>query len=133
MALATATSMTLFDTGDALLGFQHQDNAFADPFDNSNLHHILETSMDDDRKLSQKALINRMQTQYFDCLEDAKTEDNSFIPISVLDHRVNNVTVCHISQDVNPTIKLTDERQIRVQMVWASREVSWTNASALKL
>lgn len=133
MTLASSTSMSLFDSGNDIFGFSQHENEFADPFDNTNLHHVIETFTNNEQDLTQVALINHKQIQYFDILEDTKAEDNSFIPTSILGHCINNVMVRHISTDINPTIKFTNKQQVWVQMVWASGVISWVKSPSMKL
>ena len=69
------------------MGLELQTPPFADPFDASNPHHVLETDISGknwDDSLSEAAAFNCAVLQNHDLFEDSK--DMSFTPIGILDH-----------------------------------------------
>ena len=133
LTLAKASGHSIIDSGENLLGFAAETLPFADPFDNTNPHHILETDIPDvqENDLSERALHNLRTLQYFDLFEDSKTL--AFTPSSVVDHKITHVIIRQQPSDPSSLPKLKKERQVRAKVIWKSGEVSWVNAKALKL
>ena len=135
LGLATSHALPIIDSGENVFGIHNDHSTVASPFYPTNVHHVLETSIEDDESaLSKAAFINKVQFQYFDAVEDGKVQDWSFVPLSVIDHRVSTTTVRTIDKSSKePEIKLSKQRQVRVKTVWRSGEISWTSVNALKL
>ena len=69
--------------------------------------------------------------QDFDLLEGAK--DMSFMPVGVIDRRLNTVNVHTPPSSPGSPPLVHKQRQLRAKVVWRTGEVSWVNEKALQL
>ena len=75
------------------------------------------------------AFVGKMQLQCFDSMEDALDTDQSHVPAQVIAHKVSTTPRRKV---VDGDIQVTTERHVRVQTVWKTGEISWTQMNALK-
>ncbi len=80
-----------------------------------------------------EAFIRKLELQYFDTLEDAKSTDWAYIPSQVLSHRVACVPRKQIIKEGKETkVKVSKEKHLRVKTVWKNGEVSWVAEDSLR-
>ena len=109
----------MLDSGENLIGLAPETPPFADPFNDSNPHHILETDVvcsGWDDQLSEAAAFNCSILQDFDLFEDAK--DMSFTPVGVIDHRISTISVRTTPASPGEPPSVSKQRQLRAKVVW---------------
>ena len=84
-------------------------------------------------ELSHEAFIKKMQIQYFDAVEGLNSDDWSFVPIGILDHKISRIPKRKIIHKGDQhEIQITTDCHIRVKTCWRNGETSWVDLGALK-
>lgn len=88
--------------------------------------------------LSHANLTMKKKLQFMDTINDEEDEDTSFVPSTILDHRIMKTPCCenHKSTDKNSKkftyIKIVRESHLGIQLEWKNGEISWCATNSLK-
>ncbi len=138
--MAKDFSPPIINTGENFLQpkwtLEISNTAYNDIFDPTNTFHVLETDLDPiqpPKQMDTEAFIRKLELQYFDTLEDAKSTDWAYIPSQVLSHRVACVPRKQIIKEGKETkVKVSKEKHLRVKTVWKNGEISWVAEDSLR-
>ena len=135
--MATANSTSILSTSETPFGLRQSDIRSSscaetilreDVFDPSSSFHILETELDAPVPKSHEAFIWKMELQYLDSKMDSVDEDWSFVPTSVLAHRVAAVPRKRVHDGKLTVVR---DKHVRVKTCWKTGEVSWVSMDSL--
>ena len=134
LSLAAAHQGPVINSGENLFSITESKLCSNDPFDPTSTHHILESQLsgsNDD--LCHDAFLHKMQVQYFDHVKDSTDQDWSYVPTSVIAHRVSYQPQCRVLHTATePQLQVVKERHVRVKTCWKNGETSWVPADGLR-